>query len=302
MYPHLKARVQCVDGIVGEVTDVVVNHTAKQLTHLVVRHNGDERLIPMEDVTLHPGNVVHLNRSSWEFSRYPKFDRPLYKQVDPQEIDPHLELTSGHALTSIPESDRDVSRRKFFVWATGGIVALIGAGIAIPGVRYLIYPMYQGFNNQWIKIGRREQILKEDTPELLKFLKVNKEAYLVNTVEKTHWVVKASERLRKEIYSREENRIFREKDGSLVWENDPRVPLIVYSGKCPHLGCAFRWGEEKRQFLCPCHLSVFTLNGAVMGGPAPRPLDVLPVRIENGDVEIIDSEFKAGTHEKIRIA
>jgi menaquinol-cytochrome c reductase iron-sulfur subunit len=39
---------------------------------------------------------------------------------------------------------------------------------------------------------------------------------------------------------------------------------------------------------------VFDLNGAVLGGPAPRPLDRLPVKIDNGRLYVIYKEFKAG--------
>jgi Rieske Fe-S protein len=55
-------------------------------------------------------------------------------------------------------------------------------------------------------------------------------------------------------------------------------------------------------FLCPCHLSIYDASGKVLDGPAPRPLDALPIKVSaSGDVQIIDMEFKAGTKSQTRI-
>jgi cytochrome b6-f complex iron-sulfur subunit len=55
---------------------------------------------------------------------------------------------------------------------------------------------------------------------------------------------------------------------------------------CTHLGCTVVWDPGRRQFLCPCHASAFTLSGGVLSAPAPRPLDLHPVRVENGIVKV----------------
>ncbi len=62
--------------------------------------------------------------------------------------------------------------------------------------------------------------------------------------------------------------------------------FLAMSRTCTHLGCSVPWDEEKNQFVCPCHGSTFSLNGEVLTAPAPRPLDVYPVRIENGIVKV----------------
>lgn len=54
--------------------------------------------------------------------------------------------------------------------------------------------------------------------------------------------------------------------------------------KCTHLGCSVPWIEDEKHFHCPCHGSVFDMTGQVTGGPAPRPLDLFPVTIKDGDV------------------
>ena len=54
--------------------------------------------------------------------------------------------------------------------------------------------------------------------------------------------------------------------------------------KCTHLGCSVPWVDDENQFHCPCHGSLFNQVGEVLGGPAPRPLDLFPVTIQDGQV------------------
>jgi len=56
--------------------------------------------------------------------------------------------------------------------------------------------------------------------------------------------------------------------------------------ECTHLGCTVPWVAEEGRFICPCHASSFDIHGDVSGPPAPRPLDLFPVRIENGIVKV----------------
>jgi len=62
--------------------------------------------------------------------------------------------------------------------------------------------------------------------------------------------------------------------------------LLALRQKCTHLGCAAQWNEDAQRFQCRCHGSEFDRLGDVIGGPAPRPLDVLPITIENDEVFI----------------
>ena len=77
--------------------------------------------------------------------------------------------------------------------------------------------------------------------------------------------------------------------------------ITVFSPICPHLGCGYRWEESSRTFRCPCHLSVYDMEGNALGGPAPRSLDVLPAKIENGRLFVVYKEFKAGLSRAVEL-
>ena len=68
----------------------------------------------------------------------------------------------------------------------------------------------------------------------------------------------------------------------------------VYSGICTHLGCIVKWQEKEKQFYCPCHRAFFDQEGAVISGPAPRPLDEFKVEVENSLVFIWIKQRKGG--------
>ena len=61
--------------------------------------------------------------------------------------------------------------------------------------------------------------------------------------------------------------------------------LAIYR-RCTHLGCAVPFDQASGEFVCPCHGSVFTNEGDVLNQPAPRPLDLFQITI-NEEAEII---------------
>jgi cytochrome b6-f complex iron-sulfur subunit len=62
--------------------------------------------------------------------------------------------------------------------------------------------------------------------------------------------------------------------------------FLALSSKCSHLGCTVPWNEQTKTFPCPCHASVFEMDGEVRNPPAPRPLDLHPITIEGGVVKV----------------
>lgn len=53
---------------------------------------------------------------------------------------------------------------------------------------------------------------------------------------------------------------------------DPQGCLHAVSSVCTHLGCLVKFNDAERTWDCPCHGSRFSVDGAVLDGPATRPL------------------------------
>jgi len=66
--------------------------------------------------------------------------------------------------------------------------------------------------------------------------------------------------------------------------------FLAISRECSHLGCTVPWNAREHAFVCPCHASSFDITGNVLSPPAPRALDLHPVRIENGIVKVDTSK------------
>jgi cytochrome b6-f complex iron-sulfur subunit len=62
--------------------------------------------------------------------------------------------------------------------------------------------------------------------------------------------------------------------------------FLALHRECTHLGCTVPWVADENRFVCPCHASSFDITGIVLSPPAPRPLDIFPVRIENDIVKV----------------
>jgi nitrite reductase/ring-hydroxylating ferredoxin subunit len=53
---------------------------------------------------------------------------------------------------------------------------------------------------------------------------------------------------------------------------DSKGKLVRRSATCAHLGCVVHWNGFEQCWDCPCHGSQFAPDGAVLNGPAVRPL------------------------------
>lgn len=163
------------------------------------------------------------------------------------------------------------SRRSLFQWITAGIAGLIGAGLAIPLLGYVVSPAMRRHEEQWVDVGPSAEI-EVDKPKQLDHVTSIRDGYLNRQSHKAIWVVKK-----------------------------PDGHVTVFAPMCTHLGCSYRWDHEGRRFQCPCHGSAFNIDGRVLSGPAPRPLDELPSKIENGRLLVVFKMFKSGVQEVVEL-
>jgi Rieske Fe-S protein len=61
----------------------------------------------------------------------------------------------------------------------------------------------------------------------------------------------------------------------------------AFSALCTHLDCTVQYQPQRRQIWCACHNGLYDLNGRVVSGPPPRPLEPYVVRVR-GDELIIE--------------
>jgi len=157
--------------------------------------------------------------------------------------------------TNAPENG-GYTRRSWHLAAIYLLGGIIGLALAIPAILYLFIPPRQRSRSQWIDAGDVSQ-LTPGSPVEMSFQESRIDGWRVITEKKTAWVVK-----------------------------EANNQIVAFGPQCTHLGCAYHWDDSLKQFACPCHASFFSVQGQVLAGPAPRPLDRYVTRIENNRLQI----------------
>jgi menaquinol-cytochrome c reductase iron-sulfur subunit len=124
------------------------------------------------------------------------------------------------------------------------------AAMGIPALAYLFFPPKARKEDEWVEIGDVTR-LAPNTPVEMVFRRNRVDGWKVINEKGTAWVVKHA-------------------DNSIT----------AFGPQCTHLGCAYHWDDRKSEFLCPCHNSLFAIDGKVVSGPAPRPLDRYQTKVE----------------------
>lgn len=149
------------------------------------------------------------------------------------------------------------SRREFLKRSIFGMGGLIALGLAVPSGIYVLSPLWKKDEEDWVEIADVAQIPKGE-PTKIDYIRRKKDGWITIEERANVWVVTA--------------------DGQEFTVFDPR---------CTHLGCPYRWEVAKRQFLCPCHNGIFAVDGAVLAGPPPRPLDRFSSKVVKGKLLIL---------------
>ncbi len=62
--------------------------------------------------------------------------------------------------------------------------------------------------------------------------------------------------------------------------------LKAFSAVCTHLNCTVQYSADDEVIWCACHNGKFDLNGQVISGPPPRPLDAYQVNVRGDDIVV----------------
>jgi menaquinol-cytochrome c reductase iron-sulfur subunit len=185
-----------------------------------------------------------------------------------------FEMSGMHDIPlkgSLRADQVESTRRGFLKLATGTLTFLVSLTIGIPIIGAVIGPVFRTKKTSWAKVAELNS-LPIDKPVKLTFASQTEIAFIREKMLRTIWAIKHS-----------------------------TLEISVFSSICPHLGCQYNWNLQTSHFECPCHGSVFALDGKVLGGPAPRPLDNLPTKIEGKELFVEWEMFKIGIPQKIAV-
>ena len=141
-----------------------------------------------------------------------------------------------------PESETPerMGRRKPLVCACGIVAAPLAVAVGYPLAASLVGTIYRQSKLQFSKAPGFDSA-PEGQPIKLNFTDVETDAYLCTETSQEVWVIKHSP-----------------------------TEATVFSPVCPHMGCRYNWQAESKQFLCPCHGSVFSPAGKSCGADRRR--------------------------------
>ncbi len=166
-----------------------------------------------------------------------------------------------------PETKSNVEfpGRRSFLGILIGLGSLgVGALLSAPLIRFALHPLISTTTETvWSHVGKVEEFLSNPAPI----------KRLISVEQRDGWRKMISE---KAIY------IIKTNNGQ----------LRALSPVCPHLGCSVPWNESQQKFVCPCHVGVFAASGERLSGPAPRSLDELESKIEDGILKVRYQYFR----------
>ena len=160
-------------------------------------------------------------------------------------------------------SSKEQTRRSFYISAINLIGGLITAALAVPAALYLAVRPKNGEDSNWVELTD-VSLLKPNVPTEVLYERTRTDGWRRVTEKSSAWVVKTEDK-----------------------------NVVAYMPACTHLACAYHWESTNQKFVCPCHGSEFSLDGKVVAGPAPRPLDRFLTKVQDGRV-MIGSQIEKG--------
>jgi Rieske Fe-S protein len=148
-----------------------------------------------------------------------------------------------------------LSRNDFVKGVVGVLGTVMGVVIGLPAVAYVLSPALKtSSSDAWIPLGPLENY-PIGTPTMFNFTRTK-----VNGWEKTT-----------------------NSYGVYVYRKN-ESETVIFSNVCTHLSCRVNWDEAAQIYACPCHDAHFDINGQVVSGPPPRPMDTYESKVEEGNL------------------
>jgi len=154
-----------------------------------------------------------------------------------------------------------VSRRRFLAGSLWSVVGVMAGALVVLGAVPVVASALRRSSRGWSPIGKVDapqpggpDLTVEGKPVLTSFTTVAADAYLPPEQQRTP--------------------IFVVNEGGGRFE--------VFDAGCTHLGCPLTWDGTSKRFVCPCHGGAFDLQGKVVAGPPPRPLDRYEWKVQDG--------------------
>lgn len=66
----------------------------------------------------------------------------------------------------------------------------------------------------------------------------------------------------------------------------PTGDLRAFTAVCTHLNCTVQYRSDMQMIWCACHNGMYDLNGKVVSGPPPRPLDEYTVHVRADEIVV----------------
>lgn len=154
-------------------------------------------------------------------------------------------------------SSPNLSRRDFSKIVMSFLGSIMGAVVGIPIIGYVISPALKATEiDAWVSLGTLDSY-PVGNPKLFSFTRTKVNGWEQTTNSYGVFVVRKSE-----------------------------SELNIFSNVCTHLSCRVNWYEDTQAYKCPCHDAQFDINGKVIFGPPPRPMDEYEHKIEDGNILI----------------
>ncbi len=158
---------------------------------------------------------------------------------------------------------QNISRRDFIKATTAFIGGLIGIGIGLPSIAYLLSPSLRKMEDESvINLGSLDKY-PLGIPTLFEFTRTKVNGWERTGLSYGVFVLRQTEK-----------------------------DVRIFSDICTHLVCRVSWHPDAQHYISPCHNGYFDIVGNNVSGPPPRPLDEFVTTIEDGNLYIQLPAFK----------